>query len=152
MNYWLMKSEPDVFGIDHLKARKIEPWDGVRNYQARNFLREMALGDQAFLYHSSCEAPGIAGLMEIVKTAYPDPKQFDPKSPYFDAGSHHDEPRWSAVDVGYQRQLKRVITLDQLRANADALGDFRLLARGNRLSVLPVTAQQWQYILKLEKS
>lgn len=151
MRYWLMKSEPDTFSIEHLAARKVEPWDGVRNYQARNFMREMTKGDLAFLYHSACPVPGIAGVMEIAKPAYPDPSQFDAASPYYDAGSKLSDPRWSAVDVRYRRRFTRLITLETLRQHADALGDFRLLARGNRLSVLPVAEDQWQWILTLAK-
>lgn len=151
MNYWLMKSEPDVFGIDHLRSRpkQTEMWDGVRNYTARNYLRAMRKGDQAFFYHSSCAVPGVAGIVEIVREAYPDPRQFEQSSEYFDPASSVDKPRWSAVDVKFVRELKRVITLQELRAQAGKLGDFLLLRRG-RLSVLPVSAGQWQFILSLE--
>lgn len=151
MNYWLMKSEPDEFGIDHLAKRpkQTEMWDGVRNYTARNHLRAMRKGDQAFFYHSSCAVPGVAGVVEIAREAYPDPRQFERNSEYFDAGSPADNPRWSAVDVKFLRKLKRVITLDELRGQAAKLGEFVLLRRG-RLSVLPVSAEQWRYILDLE--
>ncbi len=151
MSFWLMKSEPDVFGIDDLAARpqQTEMWDGVRNYTARNHLRAMRKGDQAFFYHSSCAVPGIAGVVEIVREAYPDPRQFERNSRYFDPASSADNPRWSAVDVKFRRKLKRVITLNELRAQAAKLGDFVLLRRG-RLSVLPVTPVQWRTILELE--
>ena len=152
MAYWLMKSEPDSFSIDDLQRRpkKIEAWDGVRNYQARNFMRQMKLGDQAFFYHSSCEVPGIVGLMKVAAEAYPDPTQFDPKHHHYDPASKQEEPRWSLVDMKFERKLKRVITLTELREHDKKLPNFRLLDRGTRLSVLPVTAAQWDYILKLE--
>lgn len=151
MNYWLMKSEPDEFGIHDLRdrPRQTEMWDGVRNYSARNHLRAMRKGDLAFFYHSSCEIPGIAGICEIAREAYPDPRQFEKASNYFDAASPKDNPRWSAVDVKFVRELKRVITLQELRDNASRLGDFPLFKRG-RLSVLPVTAAQWREILSRE--
>ena len=149
MNYWLMKSEPDEFSIDHLKARKSEPWSGVRNYQARNHMRAMRKGDQVFFYHSSCDIPGVVGIAEVQTEAHPDPTQFDPKSDYFDAGSKRDEPRWSLVDVKFKRKLKRTITLTELKAHKQ-LGDFALLRPGNRLSVLPVSKAQWDFILGLE--
>ncbi len=147
-----MKSEPDVFSIDDLKNRPrgTEAWDGVRNYQARNFMRQMKKGDQAFFYHSSCEVPGIAGLMKVAAEAYPDPTQFDPKNAHYDAASKPEEPRWSLVEMKFERKLKRVITLTELREHESRLQNFRLLARGTRLSVLPVTPAQWEYILKLE--
>nr|WP_245611701.1 EVE domain-containing protein [Nevskia soli] len=152
MAYWLMKSEPDSFSIDDLQRRpkKIEAWDGVRNYQARNFMRQMKLGDQAFFYHSSCEVPGIVGLMKVVAEAYPDPTQFDAGHHHYDPASKPEEPRWSLVDMKFERKLKRVITLTELREHEGKLSNFRLLARGTRLSVLPVTPAQWEYILKLE--
>lgn len=147
-----MKSEPDVFSIDDLKNRPrgTEAWDGVRNYQARNFMRQMKKGDQAFFYHSSCEVSGIAGLMKVAAEAYPDPTQFDPKNAHYDAASKPEEPRWSLVEMKFERKLKRVITLTELREHESRLQNFRLLARGTRLSVLPVTPAQWEYILKLE--
>jgi predicted RNA-binding protein with PUA-like domain len=150
MNYWLMKSEPDTFSIDDLKRKKHEAWDGVRNYQARNFMRDdMRVGDGVFFYHSNCAEPGIAGLAEVATDAYPDPSQFDPKSKYFDPGSSRDNPRWMLVDVKFAKKLKRVITLDELK-NHKALADMRLLRKGNRLSVIPVEAADWKYILGLE--
>ena len=155
MNYWLMKSEPDVFGIEHLKECKnqTEPWDGIRNYQARNFMRdEMEVGDQAFFYHSNCAEPGIVGIMEIVSEAYDDFTQFDADSKYFDAKSDPDNPRWQLVDVKFVREMKHPVTLKYLKANADQFDDFRLLAKGNRLSIIPVTKKQWNTVLKMEKA
>ncbi|MGE5241779.1 MAG: EVE domain-containing protein [Bacteroidota bacterium] len=152
MKYWLMKSEPDVFGIADLKSRprQTEPWDGVRNYQARNFLRAMKPGDQAFFYHSSCAEPGVAGIVRIVRAAYPDPSAFDPKSPFFDARSAPEKPVWFMVDVKLLREMKRLVPLSELKTKA-TLKNMRLLSRGNRLSVMPVTATEWNAILKLEK-
>ncbi|MCL4315885.1 MAG: EVE domain-containing protein [Gammaproteobacteria bacterium] len=151
MRYWLMKSEPDVFGIEHLKKRprQTEPWDGVRNYQARNFIRAMRVGDRAFLYHSNCVQPGIAGVMEIVKSAYPDATQFDPASPYFDPRSDPQNPRWQRVDVRFVRDLKRLISLRELK-NYPELRDLPLVQRGTRLSVMPLTERQWKFILSIE--
>lgn len=150
MNYWLMKSEPSVFGIDDLKRCKTEPWDGVRNYQARNLLRDkMKKGDQAFFYHSSCEEPGIAGIMEIATPAYPDPTAFDPDNPHFDTKCDPDNPRWFLVDVKYKRKLKRIITLAELR-NQTSLQAMKLLQKGNRLSIMPVSKKEWDYILDME--
>jgi predicted RNA-binding protein with PUA-like domain len=150
MNHWLMKSEPDAFSIDDLKRKKREAWDGVRNYQARNFMRDgMRPGDKVFFYHSNCAVPGIAGIAEVATDAYPDPSQFDPKSKYFDPGSSRDNPRWMLVDVKYVRKLKRVITLDELKSQP-ALADMALVRKGNRLSVMPVSAQDWEFVLALE--
>ena len=150
MKYWLMKSEPDTFSIDDLKRKKREAWDGVRNYQARNFMRDdMRMGDGVFFYHSNCAEPGIAGLAEVASDAYPDPSQFDPKSKYFDAASSRDNPRWMLVDVKFVKKLKRVITLDELK-NHPPLEGMALLRKGNRLSVMPVEKAQWKYILGLE--
>ena len=154
MNYWLMKSEPDVFGIDHLKAmpRKTEHWDGVRNYQARNMMRdEMKRGDLVFFYHSNCDEPGIVGIMEVVKEGYPDHTAFDPESKYYDPKSDPENPRWFMVDVKYRRRLKRNIPLRELREYADgALQDLPLLRKGNRLSIMPVSPAHWDFILTLE--
>lgn len=151
MNFWLMKSEPDDFSIDDLAQRKSEPWNGVRNYQARNFMRDgMAVRDAAFFYHSNCHQPGIVGVAEIARAAYPDPTQFDPKSPYFDAGSSREDPRWVVVDVKFKRKLEREIPLVELKT-AQPLQDFALVRRGNRLSVMPVSPAQWDYILTLER-
>jgi predicted RNA-binding protein with PUA-like domain len=149
MQRWLMKTEPDTFSIDDLKRRRVEPWNGVRNYQARNFIRAMARGDEVMIYHSSCAVPGVAGLAKVASAPYPDPGQFDPKDDYFDAGSDRGNPRWSLVDVRFVRKLKRVITLDEIKTLPD-LGDFGLTRRGNRLSVMPVDDRQWDAILALE--
>ena len=150
MHYWLMKTEPDEFSIDDLARKKIEPWTGVRNYQARNFMRDgMQVGDGVLFYHSSCEVPGVAGIAEVASAAYPDPSQFDRTSDYYDAGSKPEEPRWFLVDVRFKRKLKRVIALTELKDRKELAG-FPLIARGNRLSVLPVTKTQWDFILGLE--
>ena len=152
MNYWLMKSEPDVFGIDDLNKapRKTEPWDGVRNYQARNMIRDdMKTGDLALFYHSNCKDPGIAGIMQIVREGYPDPTAFDPTSKYYDPASDREKPRWYCADVRYIRTLKRVITLSELKHHPE-LDGLPLLRRGNRLSVMPVSRTQWKHILALE--
>ncbi|HOZ05591.1 MAG TPA: EVE domain-containing protein [Arenimonas sp.] len=151
MNYWLMKSEPEEFSIDDLKRVKREPWSGVRNYQARNYMmKDMKVGDGIFFYHSNTTVPGISGLAEVASDSYPDPTQFNKKSDYYDATSTLENPRWWLVDVSFKRKLKRVISLDELKLQAEHLEDFALLRRGNRLSVLPVTAQQWKFILSLE--
>ncbi len=149
MNYWLMKSEPDEFSIDDLKRKKSEPWSGVRNYQARNYIRQMRAGDAVFFYHSSCDEPGVAGVAEVAAAAYPDPTQFDPRSDYFDAASKREEPRWSLVDVKFKRKLKRTIALTELKGHKE-LKELALVRPGNRLSVLPVTKAQWDFILELE--
>lgn len=152
MNYWLLKSEPDVISIDDLKARpgRTEPWDGIRNYQARNFIRdEMQPGDLAFFYHSSCETPGIAGIVKIAGKPRPDPTAFDRRSEYYDGGSTPDKPRWYLVDVKFKQKLGRVIPLAELKTHP-ALKEMKLLRRGNRLSVMPVTREEWDYILTLE--
>jgi len=150
MHYWLMKSEPDAFSIDDLERAGTEPWTGVRNYQARNFMRDgMKPGDGVLFYHSSCAEPGVVGVAEVVADAYPDPTQFDRKSDYFDAASSPENPRWMMVDVAFRRKLKRTITLTELKQQPK-LDGFALLQRGNRLSVLPVTKAQWSAILALE--
>lgn len=154
MSYWLLKSEPEVFGIEHLARRphRTAPWDGVRNYQVRNHLRDdFKVGDRGFFYHSSCAVPGIAGSVEVVRAAYPDASAFDRKSQYFDAASKPDAPRWYCVDVRLERHFKRIITLDELRAHAEReLAGMLLLRRGNRLSITPVSAPHWRFILSLE--
>lgn len=152
MNYWLMKTEPSTFGIDDLAARpkQTEPWDGVRNYQVRNWLRDaMKKGDQAFFYHSSCKIPGITGIVEIVKEGYPDDSAFDPSSPYYDPTSKIDKPRWYRVDVKLVKKFKQIITLDELR-KIPSLQKMLLLQRGSRLSITPVTPKEWEVINKLE--
>jgi predicted RNA-binding protein with PUA-like domain len=149
--HWLMKSEPGDFSIDDLARVGVEPWTGVRNYQARNFMRQMQVGDRVFFYHSNTEVPGVYGIAEVASDAYPDPTQFDRKSKYHDEKATREEPRWFLVDVRYVRKLKRPIPLDEIRGHADALGeDFALIRKGSRLSVLPVTAAQWKTILALE--
>ncbi len=153
MNHWLLKSEPSSFSIEHLaKARDATTsWDGVRNFQARNFLREMKPGDQAFFYHSSCEVPAVVGIVEVTREAYPDPSAFDAKDDHYDPDSDRAKPRWYMVDVRLVRRLKRMITLEELRTHARAkLSDFELLKRGSRLSVMPVSARSWSFILSLE--
>jgi predicted RNA-binding protein with PUA-like domain len=150
MNYWLMKSEPDEFSIDDLARRKSEPWSGVRNYQARNFMRDgMRAGDGVFFYHSSCAEPGIVGIATVACAAYPDPTQFDPHSDYFDAKSSRAAPRWMLVDVKFKRKLKRIIALTELKGHRELAG-FALIQPGTRLSVMPVTKTQWDFILGLE--
>jgi len=150
--YWLMKSEPDTFSIDDLQRVGTEPWNGVRNYQARNFMRDgMKVGDGVLFYHSNTQVPGIAGLATVASEAYPDPTQFDPRSDYHDPKATRENPRWSLVDVAFERKLKRTIPLEEIKQHADALGEgFALTARGNRLSILPVTAAQWKLLLSLE--
>jgi predicted RNA-binding protein with PUA-like domain len=154
MRYWLMKSEPSAFSVEDLAAapRRTTAWDGVRNYQARNMLRdEMKKGDQAFLYYSSTEVPGIVAIMQIVKEGYPDPTAFDRKHHHYDAGSDPQKPRWFMVDVQLKRRLARTITREELRAHAGKeLKGMVLLRPGNRLSVMPVEAAHWKYILSLE--
>jgi len=152
MNYWLMKSEPDTFGINDLINRpdQTEHWDGVRNYQARNMMRdEMKLGDQVFFYHSNCELPGIVGIMEIVKEGYPDFLAFDPDDPHFDPKSDPQNPRWMMVDVKFVKTLCRTLSLKELKPH-EQLADLALVRRGNRLSIMPVSKDQWDYILSLE--
>jgi predicted RNA-binding protein with PUA-like domain len=155
MNYWLLKSEPGDFSIDDLSAsrKRTTCWDGVRNYQARNFIRdEMKTGDQAFFYHSSCAEPGIVGLVEITREAYPDATAFDPEDKHYDAKSERQNPRWFAVDVTLKRKLATPVPLSKLRQYAgDRLAELPLLKRGNRLSVIPVAEDEWRFILSLEE-
>ena len=149
--YWLMKSEPDEFSIDDLAAVDSEPWSGVRNYQARNYMRDdMKPGDGVLFYHSNAVPPGLAGIARVAGKPYPDPTQFDPESDYYDPKSSVDNPRWQLVDLRFERKFKRLISLDEIKQHAEALGDFALLRRGNRLSVMPVEKAQWNYLLKLE--
>jgi predicted RNA-binding protein with PUA-like domain len=152
MKYWLMKSEPSVFGIEDLRKapKKRSAWDGVRNYQVRNMMRDdMRIGDLAFFYHSSCDEPGIYGIIRIVKEGYPDHTAFDPTNDHFDAKSKPDSPTWYMVDVEFVEQFKRPVTLDRLRANAETLNELLILKRGNRLSVTPITNSEWQRIVEL---
>ena len=152
MNYWLMKSEPDTFGINDLINRPLqtEHWDGVRNYQARNMMRDdMKLGDQVFFYHSNCAEPGIVGIMEIAKEGYPDFTAFDPDDKHYDPKSDPAKPRWIMVDVKYVKTLSRTISLKELKAQTK-LADLALLRRGNRLSIMPISKAEWEFILALE--
>ena len=150
MQYWLMKSEPDTYSIDDLQSFGVDHWDGIRNYQVRNFFRDkMQVDDKAFFYHSNCKEPGIVGTMEIASKAYPDHTAFDPNEKYFDSKSDPENPRWLMVDVRYLRHLDRMITLGELRQQKQ-IADMKLLQRGNRLSVLPLSKKEWQYILDME--
>ena len=150
MAFWLMKSEPDDYSIDDLKRDKREPWDGIRNYQARNMMRDdMRVGDKVFFYHSNCKEPGVVGIMKVASKPYPDPTQFDPDAKYYDAKSDPDNPRWILVDVAYVKKLKRTITLTEIKAHPE-LGDMVLTRKGNRLSIMPVTEDEWEIILGME--
>ena len=152
MRYWLMKSEPDEFSIDDLAAakNKTTPWFGVRNYQARNFMRDqMRLGDRAFFYHSSCPEPGIAGIVEVSALAYPDATQFDKKNPHYDPKSTREAPRWVNVDVKFIEKT-RLIGLPELRTHPE-LARMRVLQRGNRLSITPIDPAEWSFITKLAR-
>jgi predicted RNA-binding protein with PUA-like domain len=152
MNYWLMKSEPSTFSIDHLAAAKkgTTGWDGVRNFQARNFLREMKNGDLAFFYHSSCDVPGVAGIVKVVREAYPDPTAFDAKDDHYDPDSKRDNPRWYSVDVKLETKFDEVVTLEELRRHEKGkLKNMIVLKRGNRLSVTPVTKSEFEFITSL---
>jgi len=149
--YWLMKSEPSAFSIDDLKQAtdRTTCWDGVRNYQARNFMRDMIIGDQVLFYHSNADPPGVIGIAEVVKTAYPDPTQFDTQDAHYDPESTRSSPRWDMVDIKLVRKLSRLLTLDTLREHGP-LKQMVLLRKGSRLSVQPVSPQEWKYILSLE--
>ena len=152
-NFWLMKSEPSTFSIDDLRGspNRTTCWDGVRNYQARNFMRTMTVGDQVLFYHSNADPPAVVGIARVVKTAYPDPTQFDKKNKHYDPASKSSHPRWDMVDITYIRHLQRSVTLDELRGQAKLKGMI-LLQKGSRLSVQPVTPLEWQHILNLEKT
>jgi len=153
MNYWLMKSEPTAFSIDDLEnmPNRTEHWDGVRNYQARNMMRDqMRVGDQVFFYHSNCKLPGIVGIMEVVRESYPDHTAFDPQSKYFDPKNSPEKPRWFMVDIKYIRHTRRVIPLTELK-DCEPLENIQLVRRGNRLSIIPVSADEWKIILRLEE-
>ncbi|MEN8259786.1 MAG: EVE domain-containing protein [Pseudomonadota bacterium] len=152
MNYWLMKSEPGEFSIVDLEQRasQTEPWDGVRNYQARNIMRdEMKVGDKALFYHSNCEEPGIVGIVQVVRQGYPDYTAFDPDNKHCDPKSSPAQPRWFMVDVRFVKKLARIITLKELREHQQ-LTELPLVRRGNRLSVMPISEDQWNFILSLE--
>jgi predicted RNA-binding protein with PUA-like domain len=138
MAWWLMKSEPDVYGIEHLQAEGTTLWDGIRNYQARNFMRSMQVGDRAFFYHSNVSPPGIVGLMEVIETAVVDPSQFDPASKYFDPASRPEAPRWDCVRLAYRHTFPALLSLDRLREHF-GVEELAVVRRGNRLSILPVS-------------
>ena len=151
MKYWVMKSEPDVYGIDHLYAqkRKTDHWDGIRNYQARKFIPdEMKTGALSFFYHSNCDQPGIVGIMDIVSSPYSDHTAFNPEEKYFDAKSDPKNPRWYMVDVRFKKKFKKPVTLKTLKQER-VLAQMRLVQRGNRLSILPVSSKEWKCILKI---
>lgn len=148
MAYWLMKSEPDELSIEALAGLGQARWDGVRNYQARNFLRAMSVGDEFFFYHSSCPQPGIAGIARITASAYPDPTALDSESHYYDAKATAEKNPWSAVDVAHVKTFRQVLGLGLLKQQA-ALDELPLVQKGSRLSVMPVTAEQWAAILAL---
>jgi predicted RNA-binding protein with PUA-like domain len=155
MNYWLMKSEPSAFGVDDLARAKNRTtgWDGVRNFQARNFIRSMKKGDLAFFYHSSCEVPGVAGVVSIEREAYPDPTAFDAKHDHYDAESDPAAPRWYMVDVKLQKRFAAVVTLEELKSHGSSkLKNMIVLKRGNRLSITPVTKSEWDFINSLAAS
>jgi predicted RNA-binding protein with PUA-like domain len=148
MTWWLMKSEPDVYGIHHLEQEGSTLWDGIRNYQARNFMRSMQPGDLAFFYHSNANPPGIVGLMEVLETGLTDPSQFDPASKYHDSASKPEAPRWDCVRMGYRRTFARMLSLDDLREQFDP-ESLPVLRRGNRLSILPVSEESATRLLQL---
>ena len=150
MAYWLMKSEPDAYSIDDLEGDGREPWDGIRNYQARNMMRDdMKIGDEVFFYHSNCKEPGIVGIMKVVSEPYPDPTQFDKKSQYYDPKSPKDDPRWCLVDVEFVRKLGRTITLREIKETS-GLDGLILTRKGNRLSIMPIEKKHWKKLLSLE--
>lgn len=151
MNYWLVKTEPEEFSINDLKSRpgKTEHWDGVRNYQARNFMRDqMKKGDKVFFYHSNCDLPGIVGIATVIREGYPDDTAFDSKDKHYDPKSDPANPRWYMVDVKFVQKFKTTISLKQLKEHK-ALQSMQLLRKGNRLSVMPVTEKEWNYIINL---
>lgn len=151
MAYWLMKSEPDVYGIDHLQREGTTLWDGIRNYQARNFMRSMQIGDQAFFYHSNTKPPGIVGLMEVIETQIIDPSQFNTSSKYFDPTATPERPRWDCVRLKYVRHFDSLLSLDALRDNFSP-EELAVVKRGNRLSILPVSASSAEQLLALLES
>lgn len=146
--HWLMKSEPDVYGIDRLAAEGTTLWDGIRNYQARNYMRSMQVGDLAFFYHSNANPPGIVGLMEVVETGLTDPSQFDPSSKYFDSASKPESPRWDCVRLRYCRTFARLLSLEELRQEFSP-EQLAVVRRGNRLSILPVEPEAAQRLYAL---
>ncbi|GHB99293.1 EVE domain-containing protein [Cerasicoccus arenae] len=151
--YWLMKTEPDVFSFDDLKDRphQTEPWDGIRNYQARNYMRdEMKIGDRILFYHSRCDPPGIVGVAEVVGEAVPDPSAWDPKSNYYDEKASPENPRWCMVSVRYFETFPRLVSLEELKADPK-LSEMRVVQRGNRLSIMPVTKEEFDYVIKMSR-
>ena len=153
MNHWLVKSEPDVFSVDDLAAcpEQTRWWKHVLNYQARNFIRDdMKIGDQVFFYHSNTDVPGIVGVAEIASEPYPDPDAFNPEAKYFDPKSDPENPRWFLLDICLLARLDRPISLKSIKAHAEMLGDLPLIRRGNRLSVMPLASDQWDYIMSLQ--
>ena len=145
MSVWLVKTEPDEFSIEDLEVRGTEDWNGVRNYQARNYLRQMSIGDLVVIYHSSCKAVGIAGVAKVVAEAHPDPSAFDPSSAYFDEKSSPDNPRWDQVTLAFHAKFKNVIPLSTLKASPD-MADSPLVKKGSRLSVMPISSKEWECI------
>lgn len=146
MNYWLMKSEPDTFSIDHLKQKKKSGWDGVRNYQARNFMRDqMKRGDLVLFYHSSCDVPGVAGVAKVAKESHPDPTQFDEKSDYYDSKAAKEKPRWFMVEVEFLEKFENIFTLSDLK-KTKGLEQMLVVQKGSRLSINPITSSEFQII------
>jgi len=151
MNYWLMKNEPEDYSIDDLAKDKTEPWDGIRNYQVRNMIRdEMRIGDNAFFYHSNCEIPGIYGQMTICKEAYVDHTAFDKKAKYYDPRSKIEAPRWLMVDVEFKKKFNKIVSLKELKS-FNELSQMRVVQRGNRLSITKLEKKEWDFIIKLTK-
>ena len=148
MAFWLMKSEPDVYGIQHLQQDGTTLWDGIRNYQARNFMRAMAIGDRAFFYHSNAKPPGIVGLMDVVETGITDPSQFDANNKYFDPKSNPEQPRWDCVRMRYLGTFTALLSLDALREQF-SVDELPVVRQGNRLSILPVPDASAQRLLEL---
>ncbi len=151
VQYWLFKSEPSVYSIDDIKRENVTCWEGVRNYQARNFLRQCLVGDKVLFYHSNAKLPGVVGIVTVSKENYPDPMQFDINSKYYDSTSDVENPRWSVVDVKFEKKFEKIIGLDELKANSD-LVDMKLVQRGNRLSVMPVNKKEFDAILLMSKN
>jgi predicted RNA-binding protein with PUA-like domain len=140
--YWLMKSEPESYGIDHLKKDRKTSWNGVRNFQARNYMRQMRVGDEVLFYHSNCKVPGVYGIAKVAKEAYPDPTQFDPKSDYYDKRATKEKPIWDLVDIAFVKKFDVPVTLSDIRADA-SLGKMLILQKGSRLSVTPVALEHF---------
>ena len=145
--YWLMKSEPESYGIDHLKKDRKTSWNGVRNFQARNYMRQMRVGDEVLFYHSNCKVPGVYGIAKVVKQAYPDQTQFDPKSDYYDKRATKEKPIWDLVDIAFVKKFDVPVTLSDIRADS-TLGKMMILQKGSRLSVTPVSLDHFDKISK----